>query len=94
MISKDLITEVKEIYKKYPDKTLPALSGIGYQEIIQYLDKKINLDQAIELIKKNTRNYAKRQMTWFRRMEKQGLNIHWNQNLDQTIELITKFLYK
>ena len=94
MIDQGLVEEVKKIYKKYPDKTLSALSGIGYQEIIQYLEKKLTPEEAIDLIKKNTRHYAKRQMTWFRRMEKQGLEITWNKNIDQAIEITQKFITK
>ena len=92
MIDQNLVAEVKNVYQKYPDKHLSALSGIGYQEIIKYLDKEIDLDQAIELIKKNTRHYAKRQMTWFRRMERQGFEIQWNKNIDEAIKMIKKFL--
>ncbi|WP_194190436.1 tRNA (adenosine(37)-N6)-dimethylallyltransferase MiaA [Clostridium chrysemydis] len=44
-----------------------SIQGIGYKEIFTYLDKKISLDDAVELIKKGSRNYAKRQLTWFRR---------------------------
>jgi len=91
MIDQDLVVEVKKVYQKYPNKNLSALSGIGCQEIIKYLDKEIDLDQAIELIKKNTRNYAKRQMTWFRRMERQGFEIQWNLNLVEAKKLIQKF---
>ncbi|MBT4349195.1 tRNA (adenosine(37)-N6)-dimethylallyltransferase MiaA [bacterium] len=94
MIGKGLVDEVKNIYQKYPDKNMPALSGIGYQEIIQYLENQSSLEEAIELIKKNTRHYAKRQMTWFRRMEKQGFEILWNKDIDQASKLITKFLAK
>ncbi len=92
MIKDGSLTEVKKLYKKYPDKNLPALSGIGYKELIQYLDKKITLEQAIELIQKNTRHYAKRQMTWFRRMERQGIKIYWNLSLTDNKKLIKKFL--
>jgi len=44
------------------------------------------------LIKKNTRNYAKRQMTWFRRMERRDFKIHWNKNTSEANTLIKKFL--
>ncbi len=89
MIKKGLIKEVQKIYKKYKQRKLISLSGIGYQEIISYLEKEITLEEAIKLIQKNTRNYAKRQMTWFRGMEKQGLKIYWNKNY-QTIEKMVK----
>ncbi len=92
MVALGLVAEVKTIYQKYQDKNSPALSGIGYREIIQYLDNEITLDKALELIKQNTRHYAKRQMTWFRRMEKQGLKIHWNLALSDIKEEINNFL--
>ncbi len=92
MIATGLIDEVKKVYAQYQDKDNHALSGIGYKEIIQYLDGLISLTEATELIKKNTRHYAKRQMTWFRRMEKQGIKIHWNLNLVDIEKEINKFL--
>ena len=62
--------EVKSLLDKGYDRNLVSMQGIGYKEIIEYLDGKISLDEAVELIKKNTRHFAKRQLTWFRR-EKQ-----------------------
>lgn len=92
MLSDGSIDEVKKIYKKYPSKKLNSLSGIGYREIIKYLENEINLDTAIDQIKQNTRHYAKRQMTWFRRMEKQGLKIHWNKSKKEIDKLLKKFI--
>lgn len=66
MISGGLIDEVKYLIKKYP-QNLPAFSGIGYKEIIAYLNGKIGKEEMIELIKRNSRRYAKRQITWMRR---------------------------
>lgn len=66
MIKNGLVAETKKLLKKY-SASLPALQTIGYQEIIQYLDNKISLTQAEELINIHTRQYAKRQMTWFKR---------------------------
>ena len=91
MIKNGLLAEVKNLIKKYK-ADLPALSGIGYQEISKYLNKELGFEEAVELIKKNTRHYAKRQMTWFRRMEKQGLKINWNKNITEAESLIKKFL--
>ncbi|MBP9802517.1 tRNA (adenosine(37)-N6)-dimethylallyltransferase MiaA [Patescibacteria group bacterium] len=91
MMKIGLVEEVKNLLKKYK-ADLPALSGIGYQEISKYLNKELDLEEAVELIKKNTRHYAKRQMTWFRRMEKQGLKINWNKNITEAESLIKKFL--
>lgn len=93
MLKDGLLDEVKNLLKKYK-ADLPALSGIGYQEISKYLKKELSLEEAIELIKKNTRHYAKRQMTWFRRMEKQGLKINWNNTITEVETLIKKFLAK
>ena len=64
MIEHGLVEEVKSLL---PDKKLNALQTVGYSEIFDYLDNKISLEKAIEQIKINTRQYAKRQMTWFRR---------------------------
>lgn len=91
MLKNGLLEEVKNLLSKY-QKGLSAFSGIGYQEIIKYLNKELSLEEAIDLIKKNTRHYAKRQMTWFRRMEKQGLKINWNKNISEAEKLITNFI--
>jgi tRNA dimethylallyltransferase len=65
MIEEGLIDEVKFIINKY-GKDLPLLKTINYKEIREYLLGNINLENTIELMKKNTRNFAKRQLTWFR----------------------------
>ncbi|PID67070.1 MAG: tRNA (adenosine(37)-N6)-dimethylallyltransferase MiaA [Fusobacteriales bacterium] len=62
MIEKGLLDEAFEVYKEYGN----IVSSIGYKELNQYFEKKINLDTAIDLIKRNSRRYAKRQFTWFR----------------------------
>ena len=46
---------------------MQSMKGIGYKEILYYLDGKLSLDEAVELIKKGSRHYAKRQLTWFRK---------------------------
>lgn len=73
MIEKGLIEETKKILEMGYTKNSPALKGIGYKEIIEYLENRCSLDQAIYNIKKNTRHYAKRQITWFKSMD----NIEW-----------------
>ena len=67
MIEEGLIDEVKNILDKGYSKELVSLKGIGYKEIIMSLEGEISLDEAIEKIKQASRNYAKRQLTWFRR---------------------------
>jgi tRNA dimethylallyltransferase len=66
MIEAGLIDEVKHILSLGYSKSLNALNTVGYKEIISYLENEITLDRAIELIKRNTRRFAKRQLTWFR----------------------------
>lgn len=56
-----------EAKKLYPYRTLNALQTVGYTELFDYFDGKINKERAVELIKQHSRNYAKRQITWFRR---------------------------
>ena len=60
MIKNGLIEEVKTLYKKYPNSMI-LKRAIGYKEIINYLDGDITIEEAIDLIKKNSRHYAKRQ---------------------------------
>ena len=64
MIDGGLIEEATQLA---PYKNLNALQTVGYTEIFEYLDGKLSLKEAVELIKKNTRHYAKRQMTWFKK---------------------------
>jgi len=67
MMKNGLIDEVKSLLSRGLPKNLNALNTVGYKEIISYLDNEITLDRAVELIKRNTRHYAKRQLTWFRK---------------------------
>ena len=78
MIKEGLVDEVKSLLDKGYDRNLVSMQGIGYKEIIEYLDGKISLDEAVELIKKNTRHFAKRQLTWFRR-EKTVTMVNWDE---------------
>ncbi len=64
MISAGLVEEVKRML---PYRNLNALNTVGYKEIFAYLDGEVSLEQAVENIKTNTRRYAKRQLTWFKR---------------------------
>lgn len=70
MISSGLVDEVKTLYTF---RQLNSLNTVGYSEIFEYLDANISLEQAIESIKQNTRRFAKRQITWFKKLE----NIVW-----------------
>ena len=66
MIKQGLIKEVEEIYKKY-NEFPTAMQGLGYKEVVEYLDGHLTKEEMIEKIKQETRRYAKRQMTWFRK---------------------------
>lgn len=66
MIEKGLIEEVKAIYKKY-QKFPTSMQALGYKEVVEYLEKKISKEEMIEKIKMESRRYAKRQLTWFRK---------------------------
>ncbi len=70
MIDQGLVEEVNGVLNAGYKKDQNALNTVGYKEIISYLDGEISLERAVELIKRNTRRYAKRQMTWFRRDER------------------------
>jgi tRNA dimethylallyltransferase len=66
MMNEGLLKEVESVF---PHKNLNALQTVGYRELFDYLDDKITLYFAVEEIKKNTRRFAKRQLTWFKRTE-------------------------
>lgn len=66
-IEEGLINETKMLLQKGYDLSCPAMSSLGYPEMIKYITGEISLTCALELLQKNTRNYAKRQLTWFRR---------------------------
>ncbi|CEP46563.1 tRNA (adenosine(37)-N6)-dimethylallyltransferase MiaA [Paraclostridium sordellii] len=78
MIKEGLVEEVKKLLNMGYSKNLISMQGIGYKEIIKYLDKEYTFEEAIEIIKRDSRRYAKRQLTWFRRYE----NAKWF-DLDQ-----------
>lgn len=77
MIEQGLIEEVKKLLEKY-DEFPTAMQGLGYKEVVEYLDGKCSKEEMIEKIKQETRRYAKRQLTWFRKNK----NIKWIDGLD------------
>jgi len=68
MLKKGLIRETKRVLSLGFSKDLNSLNTVGYKEVIAYLENKINEDEMVRLIQKNTRNYAKRQLTWLRKI--------------------------
>lgn len=87
MIKAGLVEEAK---KHIALKDCQSMQAIGYKEFVDYFDNKTTIDQTIELIKKNSRNYAKRQLTYFRwvKLEKEFFNVH---NIEEIIEKCKKF---
>jgi len=73
MLANGLIDEVICLKSMNYDESLPGLQTVGYKEVFQHVNEGLGLEDMIDLIKKNTRNYAKRQMTWFRK----NRNIRW-----------------
>lgn len=69
MVEDGLLEEVISLKEKGYPNSLVSMQGVGYKEILAYLDGNISLEESIELIKKNTRHFAKRQLTWFRKEE-------------------------
>ncbi len=69
MIENGLIEEVKKLKDRGLDESYTSMKAIGYKEVIDYLNGKYDLDMLKSIIKKNTRHFAKRQLTWFRRYE-------------------------
>lgn len=67
MFDMGLVDEVKALMAKGYDKSLVSMQGIGYKEVIDYLSGKMSLEECIDIIKRDTRHFAKRQLTWFKR---------------------------
>lgn len=87
MVDEGLLEEVEHLYEK-GYKNCQSMRGIGYKEIIPYLEGEATLDECIEQLKRNTRRYAKRQFTWF----ENKMNVHWYrmdpEHRDESIERI------
>jgi tRNA dimethylallyltransferase len=77
---------IDEAQKLYPNKELNALQTVGYKELFSFFEEKITKDEAIQEIKKNTRRFAKRQLTWF----KKDSNIYWFDFETDTSKLLKK----
>lgn len=84
MMEKGLLQEVEKLYKKYGDELLTSVQAIGYKELIEYINGKCELEEAVEKIKQESRRYAKRQLTWFKKIE----NIIWLDGTSSTKENI------
>lgn len=67
MMKKGLVDEVKNLYDMGYHKDMVSMQGLGYKELLSYLDGECSLEEAVYIIKRETRHFAKRQLTWFRR---------------------------
>lgn len=93
MLQQGLVEEVKGLLNKGYPRDLIAFKGLGYKEIISYLDGEYSLDYAIEILKRDTRRFAKRQLTWFRRYkEMKWFNISEYSSHEKLIDDIIEVL--
>ena len=87
MFENGLLEEVTNLYHKYPNSNI-LKRAIGYKEVISYLNNEISLDEAKDLIKKNTRHYAKRQYTWFNNQ----LDVKWFNQSNNLFNEVNQFI--
>ena len=91
MVDEGLISEVKDLYDKNIN-TIPINTAIGYKELYKYFNNEISLEDAIELIKRNSRRYAKRQYTWINnKMNVKWFYVDFN-NFNNTIKEVEKYI--
>lgn len=88
MYEEGLVKETKKLIDKEYDFNSPALSSLGYKHIRDYLKHRITLKKALELMKRDTKKYVKRQLTWF----KKDKQIHWIKNYKEAEKLIQDFI--
>lgn len=86
MLEQGLIEEVKKVYEKY-NEFPTAMQGLGYKEVVEYLENNITKEEMIEKIKQETRRYAKRQITWFRK-NKQTIWLNAEDKIQNNIQII------
>ncbi len=95
LMEQGLCDEVKGLMERGLTESDISMKGIGYKEIIGYLEGRYDLAEAVDLVKKNTRHYAKRQLTWFKRYkDMQWFNISEYDSDESCLEEIFKWLEK
>lgn len=92
MLGKGLAGEVEKLLKMGYDRNLVSMQGIGYKEIASYLKGEISYEEAVYIIKRDTRHFAKRQLTWFRREENAEFVNYRDFNMDK--DKITEYLIR
>ncbi|MGL5438934.1 MAG: tRNA (adenosine(37)-N6)-dimethylallyltransferase MiaA [Filifactoraceae bacterium] len=92
MIAENLINEVRMLKEEGLDSGYQSMKAIGYRQVLEYLDGTINLSDTVELIKRDSRRYAKRQLTWFKKYEGSTMiniqNMLYNKILEEIYSLI------
>jgi tRNA dimethylallyltransferase len=95
MIKHGLVDEVKRLSEAGYSPTLNALQTVGYKEVFDFLEVKINYNKMIELIKQNTRRYAKRQLTWFRHDERiKWFDVQGDEDFEKIASEVSKYYVK
>ena len=93
MVEQGLVEEVRWLKEHGYDRSLVSMQGLGYKELFPYLDGTCSLEEAVEIIKRDTRHFAKRQITWFKRYkEAKWLNISSYTNDEQAAEVMIQWL--
>ena len=87
MLEQGLIEEVQNLLEKYGTEMPTAMQGLGYKEVKQFFDRELTEDEMIEKIKQETRRYAKRQLTWFRK-NKETIWLDAKSGLDENLKVI------
>ena len=91
MVEEGLLREVKELYDANV-RTKAIMTGIGYKELYKYFDGELSLDESLDLIKKNSRNFAKRQYTFYNhQMDVKWFNVNFkdfNKTVDEVYEFV------
>ena len=88
MIKRGLVKEVELLRKQRYAWHLPSMSGVGYRQFRTFFEKKDTIDRCVEVLKRDTRRFARRQMTWFRRND----DIKWCKTYDEAEKLVEEFL--
>lgn len=100
MIEEGLVAEVKALKARGYDRSMVAMQGLGYKEILDYLDGACTLEDAIYKIKRDTRHFAKRQITWFKRekhvtwINKKDYNYEEDRILEVMLESVKKIFWR
>lgn len=93
MFEKGLIDEVKKLKEMGYTKDMTSMQGIGYKEVFDYLDGYLTLEEVKDIIKQNTRRYAKRQLTWFRREDRIfWINLDEFSSIDEVLNVMINYI--